>query len=57
MATNYKCEVDPTHFTDLHGCLDCFMEECNRLMWEDIINEESHVKSTKDLKGRNGDNI
>lgn len=36
----HKCKVDPTHETDLYGCLDCFSEECLIEMFKDIEKEE-----------------
>ncbi len=36
-----KCKVNSKHLIDDYGCLDCFMEACNRLMWKRLIEEEN----------------
>ena len=39
-----KCEVDPKHFVDDYGCIDCFMDKANQMMWKKIIEEEENER-------------
>jgi len=36
----HECKVDPTHETDLYGCIECFSEECLIVMIEEMEKEE-----------------
>ena len=35
-----KCKVNPAHEVDDYGCLDCFMDQANQVMWKKIIEEQ-----------------
>lgn len=35
-----ECKIDPSHEVDYYGCIDCFMNECNKRMWEEITKNE-----------------
>lgn len=37
-----KCKVNPKHFVDDYGCLDCWTDQANQIMWKKIIEEEEN---------------
>lgn len=39
-----KCKVDPKHEVDDYGCIDCFTDACNQLMWKRIIEDEENER-------------
>lgn len=40
-----KCKVNPKHFVDSYGCLDCWVNQANQIMWKEIIEEEENAKN------------
>jgi len=36
-----KCKVNPKHFVDDYGCLDCFREQANMIMWKRLEEKEN----------------
>ena len=39
-----KCKVNPKHFVDDYGCLDCFTDKANQMMWKRIIEDEENER-------------
>jgi len=35
-----KCKIDPSHETDLYGCIDCFFEELSNQCLMEMYKDE-----------------